>query len=169
MCIRDSRVTTQLFDTIKGRILWSERFDKELNDIFIVQDEITEELFLQLHVNIVMGNRAFDILKRMKSDPKDFRYAMNWRENFMKFTREGREEAIRLTKSLEASDPDNSLIDLHKAWLQLQKIIMKLSKDPKTDIQIGREHAEKAYANIGGGNSIIPQACLLYTSDAADE
>ena len=152
------RVTTQLFDTIKGRILWSERFDKGLNDIFIVQDEITEEIFIQLQVNIVMGNRAFDILKRMKSDPKDFRYAIVWRENFMKFTREGREEAIRLTKILEKSDPDNSLVDLHKAYFQLQKIIMKLSKDPKTDIKIGREYAEKAYSNIGGGSSVVPQA-----------
>ena len=152
------RVTTQLFDTIKGRILWSDRFDKGLNDIFIVQDEITEEIFLQLQVNIVMGVRAFDVLERMNSDPEDFRYAMIWRENFMKFTKEGREEAIRLTKIREKNDPDNSLIALHKAWLQLQKIIMKLSKDPKTDIKIGREFAEKAYSEIGGGISVIPQA-----------
>ena len=76
----------------------------------------------------------------------------------MKFTREGREEAIRLTKIREKNDPDNSLIALHKAWLQLQKIIMKLSKDPKTDIKIGREFAEKAYSEIGGGMSVIPQA-----------
>src|SRR6185503_18702031 len=38
------RITTQLSDVEQGRQLWSERFDRELKDIFEVQDEIARAI-----------------------------------------------------------------------------------------------------------------------------
>ena len=36
------RITVQLIDRVSGSHIWSERYDRELEDIFVVQDEITE-------------------------------------------------------------------------------------------------------------------------------
>jgi TolB-like protein/Tfp pilus assembly protein PilF len=51
------RITAQLSDTAQGRQLWSERFDRELKDIFDVQDEIARAIVERLKVTLVGGQR----------------------------------------------------------------------------------------------------------------
>jgi TolB-like protein len=46
------RITAQLSDATEGRQLWSERFDRELKDIFDVQDEIARAIVARLRVTI---------------------------------------------------------------------------------------------------------------------
>jgi adenylate cyclase len=38
------RITAQLIDALTGRHIWSERYDRELKDIFALQDEITYKI-----------------------------------------------------------------------------------------------------------------------------
>jgi TolB-like protein/class 3 adenylate cyclase/Flp pilus assembly protein TadD len=49
------RVTAQLVDAQKGRQLWAEKFDRELSEIFSLQDKITQEIIstLQIHLTSV--------------------------------------------------------------------------------------------------------------------
>jgi TolB-like protein len=42
------RITAQLIDAIKGHHLWAERYDRDLKDIFAIQDEITKEIIAAL-------------------------------------------------------------------------------------------------------------------------
>ena len=44
------RVTAQLIDAIKGNHLWSGKYDRELNDLFMVLDEITKKIITALNV-----------------------------------------------------------------------------------------------------------------------
>ncbi len=46
------RITAQLIDAINGQHLWAERYDRELNDVFAVQDEITEQIVTALSVQL---------------------------------------------------------------------------------------------------------------------
>ena len=39
------RVTAQLVDAVDGKHLWAERYDRKLDDLFAVQDEITNKIF----------------------------------------------------------------------------------------------------------------------------
>ena len=50
------RITTRLSDTKEGRQLWSERFDRELKDIFDVQEEIARAIVERLRVTIAGGS-----------------------------------------------------------------------------------------------------------------
>ena len=52
------RITAQLIDAIQGHHLWAERFDRELKDIFAVQDQITKEVITALEVYLTMGEEA---------------------------------------------------------------------------------------------------------------
>jgi len=52
------RITAQLIDAIKGHHLWAERYDRELKDIFAVQDHITKEVITALQVHLTMGEEA---------------------------------------------------------------------------------------------------------------
>ncbi|MCZ6532452.1 MAG: adenylate/guanylate cyclase domain-containing protein [SAR324 cluster bacterium] len=49
------RITAQLIDTETGNHVWAGRFDRNLDDIFAIQDEITEEIVIALDVTLLRG------------------------------------------------------------------------------------------------------------------
>ena len=52
------RITAQLIDAIKGNHLWSETYDRELKDIFALQDNITQNILSSLQVKLTLGEQA---------------------------------------------------------------------------------------------------------------
>ena len=52
------RVTAQLIDATTGHHIWAERYDRELKDIFAVQDEIMREIVIALDVELNEGEQA---------------------------------------------------------------------------------------------------------------
>jgi adenylate cyclase len=52
------RITTQLIDATTGSHLWAERYDRDLKDIFDVQDEITIEITRALRIELLEGEQA---------------------------------------------------------------------------------------------------------------
>ena len=49
------RVTAQLIDSTSGGHIWANRFDRELNDIFAIQDELTKEIVSALRCKLTIG------------------------------------------------------------------------------------------------------------------
>ena len=60
------RITAQLIDATTGGHLWAERFDRELTDIFAVQDEVAAKIVSALSLNLAPGD-----LKRIASARTD--------------------------------------------------------------------------------------------------
>ena len=52
------RVTGQLIDAESGAHIWAERFDRDLTDIFAVQDELTQEIIAALKIKLSKAERA---------------------------------------------------------------------------------------------------------------
>ena len=52
------RVNAELIDATTGQCLWGERFDRELHDLFSIQDEITEEIVTAMDVKLMQGEDA---------------------------------------------------------------------------------------------------------------
>jgi adenylate cyclase len=52
------RITAQLIDAISGHHLWAERYDRDLKDIFALQDEITFKIVTALRINLTDGEQA---------------------------------------------------------------------------------------------------------------
>ncbi|WP_214474368.1 adenylate/guanylate cyclase domain-containing protein [Mesorhizobium sp. dw_380] len=51
------RITAQLIDAISGGHLWAERFDRDLTDIFAVQDDVTQQIVGALALNLTEDDR----------------------------------------------------------------------------------------------------------------
>ncbi|MDX8495209.1 adenylate/guanylate cyclase domain-containing protein [Mesorhizobium sp. VK22B] len=51
------RITAQLIDATSGGHLWAERFDRDLTDIFAVQDDVTQQIVGALALNLTEGDR----------------------------------------------------------------------------------------------------------------
>jgi len=52
------RITAQLVDAINGHHLWAKRYDRSLDDIFVVQDELTKEIIMSMQVKLTEGEQA---------------------------------------------------------------------------------------------------------------
>ena len=61
------RITAQLIDAITGHHLWSERYDRDLKDIFALQDEITMKIVTALQVKLTEGEQARMWSKKYKN------------------------------------------------------------------------------------------------------
>ena len=61
------RITAQLIDALTGNHLWAERYDRELSDIFALQDEITLKIVSALQVKLTVGEQARLWAKRTDS------------------------------------------------------------------------------------------------------
>jgi TolB-like protein/class 3 adenylate cyclase len=51
------RITAQLIDALNGHHLWAKRYDRNLSDIFAVQDEITKEIISAMQVKLTEGEQ----------------------------------------------------------------------------------------------------------------
>jgi adenylate cyclase len=84
------RITAQLIDATSGGHLWAERFDRELIDIFDVQDDVTRHIVDALALNLTEGDR-----QRITAEHTDNMEAYDC------FIR-GREQFWRITKTANA-------------------------------------------------------------------
>jgi len=53
-----SVITAQLVDAVAGHHLWAKRYDRDLNDIFGVQDEISQKIAIALQVILTAEEEA---------------------------------------------------------------------------------------------------------------
>ncbi len=61
------RITAQLIDTATGHHVWAERYDRDLTDVFAVQDEITANIVSALDVELVHG----EVARRWRADTRN--------------------------------------------------------------------------------------------------
>jgi adenylate cyclase len=52
------RITAQLIDALSGHHIWAERYDRDLKDIFALQDEVTHNILTAMQVKITEGEQA---------------------------------------------------------------------------------------------------------------
>ena len=75
------RVTVQLMNASEGTQLWSERYDRDLDDIFAIQDEITRGIVEQLKVRLGLGAKATaQLVARPTDDLEAYQLYLRGRE-----------------------------------------------------------------------------------------
>ena len=98
------RVTAQLIDGNSGGHLWAERYDRELADVFAVQDDVTAQIVRALELKLVDANRAPS--SRVETDnPDAYDCVLRGREQYRLFTKEGDTAARRLYERAIELDP----------------------------------------------------------------
>ena len=80
------RVTGQLIDGTSGGHLWADRYDRDLDDIFAIQDEITNSIVQQLKVRLVPGEKQ-EIERNPTGNIEAYNSYLKGRQLFHAFTR----------------------------------------------------------------------------------
>lgn len=96
------RITARLIDGNSGGQLWAERYDRELADIFAVQDEVTECIVDTLEVTLV----GKPVPRPELENPEAYDCVLRGREQYRRFTRDGNAAARDLFQQAIALDPD---------------------------------------------------------------
>ena len=91
------RITGQLIDGATGGHVWADRYDRELDDIFAIQDEITQAIVQQLNVRLLPGEQEA-IAKPTTGNIEAYQLFLRGRELFHSSTR----VRIRLARQLFA-------------------------------------------------------------------
>jgi adenylate cyclase len=98
------RITAQLIDANTGGHLWAERFDRELTDIFAVQDDVTAHIVSALELNLSRGDRQSMAVERTENQ-EAYDCFLRGRELWWRFSSEANREAERLLRRATTLDP----------------------------------------------------------------
>jgi TolB-like protein/cytochrome c-type biogenesis protein CcmH/NrfG len=98
------RITAQLIDATQGQHLWSERYDRPLQDIFAVQDEIRQKIVLALRVKLTPEEQT-----RFKRAPTNnleaYDYFLRGAQLFWRSTKETNIQAQQMFEKATEMDP----------------------------------------------------------------
>ena len=99
------RITVQLIDARNGYHLWSERFDREIEDIFAIQDEIARSVLGALGLSLTEREKRH-FLKPSTTNVEAYDFYLRGRKLFQKWTRQSGESARRMFERAIALDAD---------------------------------------------------------------
>ena len=102
------RITAELVNVADGYHLWAERYDRELEDIFAIQDEIALAVVDALRVTL-LGQEETAVLKHSTQDPEAYQLCLKARHAWYRLTDEGFRTATRLFEQALAKDPTYAL------------------------------------------------------------
>ena len=112
------RITSQLLDANTGHHIWAERYDRNIEDIFAVQDEITREIVAALDVRLLRGEQA-TVWRQSLRGPEALDAYYRGLDYLNRITREANDQAARCFEQVTRLDPDSPLGYLGTAWTHL--------------------------------------------------
>lgn len=123
------RITAQLIETAGGMHLWADRYDGSLDDIFDLQDRITEAVAGALQPSI----RLAEIERARRKRPQDlgaYDYAMRAMPHAWLLERSAASTALELLEKALRIDPDYPLALALTAWCWAQRSVYGWADDP---------------------------------------
>jgi adenylate cyclase len=139
------RISARLTDIVKNRQVWGQRFDRRLDDVFAIQDEITHEIVTAMDVALVSGEPARTVRKALKIPAAIESFYRGWGALFssaaedIRLAQEMFEETIHL-------EPNSSIGYALAALAYLQQTSQHANTQSVHLLNRARELAEKALA-----------------------
>ncbi len=100
------RITAQLVQVEDGFHLWSDTYDRELTDVFAIQDEIANEILKQLKARLLGEDEEPPLLVSQRTDPEVYDLYLLAKQRLYARTRPTIASAVELLDQAIAKDPD---------------------------------------------------------------
>ena len=144
------RISAQLIDAKNSGHLWSDRFDRDLKDVFSLQDEIAATVASMVSGHVDMASRA----RSERKHPKDFNaYELLCRSDWFAYSDFEAKEADRLLQKAIGLDPHyaeaHARIAVQEAYLVFLEAI-----HPREVVEKVKKHANLA-ASLSPGDAMV--------------
>ena len=137
------RVTAQLIESATGHHIWAERYDRNLDDVFAVQDELTSKI-----VAVLVGRLVDTERKRVRNTERTenmqaYDLVLRGREYWMKFSKECNLKARELYLKAIELDKDYGRAYASLAWTYIMSYDENWSDTPYEDLDKALEIARR--------------------------
>ncbi len=137
------RITVQLIDAVSGHHIWAERYDRHLNDLFAMQDEITLKVVVALQVELTDGEQA-RVRHKSTASLDAWEYWVKAYDLFEQHTKEGNATARELLDQSLKFDPKYANALALKAVTHFQDLNLGYTESPAESFIQSVELCQKA-------------------------
>ncbi|MGB2689559.1 MAG: tetratricopeptide repeat protein [Desulfobacterales bacterium] len=137
------RINSQLIDATTGHHLWAERYDKDLKDLFKLQDELVQTIVSKLAIQIRETERG-RVMRKDTDNLKAYDYLLRGREYIYQNTREGNKDARLMFERAIEIDPRYSSAYATLAWTHIMDFFFGWTMFPDKSLQRADDLAKKA-------------------------
>jgi len=123
------RISAKLIDTKTGQHRWAERYDRDLNDVFALQDEITLKIMAALQVKLTHGEQAHTFI-RGTENLEAYEKILGGFEYFFQFNKDGNIMARKIAEEIITLDPDYPKGFVLSAFTHLRDVMFGWSQSP---------------------------------------
>jgi len=158
------RITAQLIDAMTGRHIWSENYDRELKDIFALQDEITIKIMTAMRVELTEGEQARHWIKWETDNLKAFDKNYQGIGFMRRGTKQDNDTARQLFEEAIAFDPKFVYPYMNLGLTHFWDARFGWSGSPAKSLQRAFELAQKALAmeeSIDVAHSLLASIYLV--------
>jgi adenylate cyclase len=137
------RITAQLIDGISGQHVWAERYERPLQEIFALQDEIIQQIVV--HLNAKVWQAEVERVKRTPTDnPTAYDYLLRGFEYYSHFTKEANAQARQMTEKAIELDPQYAQAYVLLGATHFVDAAFLWSPDPRQSLEQALELGRKA-------------------------
>src|SRR5216684_865161 len=126
------RIAGQLIDAVTGAHIWADRFERDLTDVFALQDEVTVAVVSAIQPKLLQTEIAM-ATRRRPENLTAYDFYLRAMQQFYLTTREGVAEAIRLAHRALELDPRFGLIAALAGICHMRNVIWGYANDPQFD------------------------------------
>ncbi len=156
------RITAQLIDALSGHHIWAERYDRDLKDIFALQDEVTRNILTAMQVKITEGEQALHRDKGIRN-LNCYLKLLEGQNYLNRFDIEGNNLARRMGKEALVMCPESSSAYHLLATTHMMDYWYGSGKSPQESIEKAIELAQRAIALDDAHASPHGLLSLLYS------
>jgi adenylate cyclase len=126
------RITGQLIDAVTGAHIWADRFERDLTDVFALQDEVTVAVVSAIQPKLLQTEIAM-ATRRRPENLTAYDFYLRAMQQYYLSTREGVAEAIGLAHRALELDPRFGLVAALAGVCHLQNVLFGYAVDPEFD------------------------------------
>jgi adenylate cyclase len=161
------RISGQLIDAITGAHIWADRFERDLTDVFALQDEVTVAVVSAIQPKLLQTEIEL-AARRRPENPTTYDFYLRAMPHFYLTTRESLTEAIRLAHRALELDPRFGLVVALAAVLHTNNVLLGYADDPQFDRQEAIRLMRLAFSLDDGDPDTLAWAALTSTFMVGD-
>ncbi len=164
------RITAQLIDAATGVHVWAERYDRQLEDIFAVQDEITLVLATEMQVRLTEGEQARLRFATTSNVEAWSLWAQGLSHYRRGLSREGLGQALTCWQRANVLDPSSASLNAMLGFLHFVDARFGFWDDRATAMRKGGAYVDKALSlDPENADALMTHSLLLLLQRRFDE
>jgi TolB-like protein len=159
------RITGQLIDAVTGAHIWADRFERDLTDVFALQDEVTVAVVSAIQPRLLQTE--IDLAARRPNNLSAYDLCLR-AQHFQSWTRVGSAESLRLASRALEIDPRYGFAATLAGECHLRNARMGWAADPKSEIAEGLRLLRLALSIDGNATlalSLLGNATATFSDD----